>query len=106
MTKKDITIIADYTVSTPLTLEDFCEICRVNEEYLRDMIEFGIVAPMNEDDNWQFEPTYLQRAQTALRLQRDLEINLAGAALVLDLLDQIQDLRTQAEILERHLKGR
>jgi len=37
----------------------------------------------------------LQRARTALRLTHDLELNAPGAALVLDLLDQIDTLRAR-----------
>jgi chaperone modulatory protein CbpM len=39
-----------------------------------------------------------------LRLQHDLEINLAGAALAMDLMDQIDQLKAQVELLEKSLK--
>jgi chaperone modulatory protein CbpM len=35
----------------------------------------------------------VQRVQTAIRLQQDLGVNLAGAALALDLLEELQELR-------------
>jgi chaperone modulatory protein CbpM len=37
----------------------------------------------------------LRRARTALRLARDLELSAASAALVLDLLDQIDTLQAR-----------
>ena len=42
-----------------------------------------------------------RRARTAIRLQRDLDINLAGAALVLELLDEIDTLRSRLHVLDR-----
>jgi chaperone modulatory protein CbpM len=41
----------------------------------------------------------MRRATVALRLQRDLGINYAGAALVLQLLDDIEALRARIRIL-------
>ncbi len=46
-----------------------------------------------EPAHWRFGGASLHRAHAALRLQRDLEINLAGVALALELLDEIESLR-------------
>ncbi|MBP1152859.1 hypothetical protein JOD69_004728 [Methylocaldum sp. RMAD-M] len=43
--------------------------------------------------NWQFNTAALRRLQTALHLQRDLGVNLPGAALALDLLEELEALR-------------
>ena len=40
-----------------------------------------------------FSAIELRRARTAMRLQRDLGVNLAGIALILDLLDEVDTLR-------------
>ena len=40
----------------------------------------------------------LQRARLALRLQRDFELNAAGAALVVELLDRIDALEAQLRV--------
>jgi chaperone modulatory protein CbpM len=37
----------------------------------------------------------LRRARTALRLQRDLEINLPGVALALELMEELERLRRE-----------
>ena len=49
---------------------------------------------------WHFRGDTLPRARRALRLQRDLEINLAGVALAMDLMDEIDRLRR--ELQTRH----
>ncbi|WP_321931358.1 chaperone modulator CbpM [Paraburkholderia guartelaensis] len=46
---------------------------------------------------WRFSGASLCRAHTAFRLARDLQINAAGIALALDLLDEIAALRTSSK---------
>jgi chaperone modulatory protein CbpM len=48
----------------------------------------------------------VRRARRALRLQRDLDLNLAGAALALDLLDEVEILRERVRVLEYQLGTR
>jgi chaperone modulatory protein CbpM len=60
------------------------------------MIEFGIIEPRGESAaKWQFSGGCLWRVTTVVRLQRDLEVNLAGAALALDLIEEVRELRRQ-----------
>ena len=42
---------------------------------------------------WRFTGDALRRARLALRLERELEINLAGVALALELMEEIEQLR-------------
>lgn len=42
----------------------------------------------------------MQRALVALRLQEDLGVNLAGAALALQLLEELETLRSRLRVLE------
>jgi len=47
----------------------------------------------------------VRRAQRALRLQRDLALNLSGAALALELIEELDGLRERIRVLE-HQMGR
>ena len=77
-----------------LSLRELCRLCGVNAERIIDMVAEGVVEPQGSDPReWRFVGTSIKRVQIALRLQRDLRINLAGAALVLDLLEELQELR-------------
>ncbi|MGX2038698.1 chaperone modulator CbpM [Methylocaldum sp. MU1018] len=85
-------IVLDETVK--LTLIDVCEACRIDAESIFEMVNEGIVDPEgSEPMNWRFNTASLRRLQTALHLQRDLGVNLAGAALALDLLEELEALR-------------
>jgi len=82
-----------------LSLAELCRICGVHAEYIIDLVSEGAIDPEGEEpSSWLFSCVSLQRTQAALRLQRDLDINLQGVALILDLLEEIRSLRlaTQA----------
>ncbi|MFQ5642619.1 MAG: chaperone modulator CbpM [Thiogranum sp.] len=77
-----------------LSLGDLCQACSRHAEWIVELVDEGILQPTGRyQEQWRFPGTSLQRAQTALRLQEDLHINLAGVALALDLMDEIESLR-------------
>lgn len=105
MVKKDVTIIADYTVQTPITFEEACAICGVPEEVLKEFIRHEVIVPQNvEADQWVFDVLQFKRLQKALRLQRDFEVNVHGIVLVLELLDQLDDLHSQVAMFKKHYR--
>ncbi|MNY74035.1 chaperone-modulator protein CbpM [compost metagenome] len=68
------------------------------------MLEYEIIQPQNPtEEQWNFDIKQLQRLKTAIRLQRDLEVNLAGVALVLDLLEEMERLKSRTIFLEQQL---
>jgi len=79
-----------------VTLEELCEACRVEQAVIIELVEEGIVEPMTEKvQPWRFSATTLPRVVRALRLQRDLELNLAGVAFALELIGEIETLRNR-----------
>jgi len=76
-----------------LTLREVCHICGAGEDTVIEMVREGVIEATPSGDEWTFSGIAVTRIQTALRLQRDLDVNLAGAALALDLLDEIERLR-------------
>ncbi len=68
--------------------------CAVHVRYILEMVDEGVLTPTGARSGY-FSGEQLYRAQRALRLQRDLHINLAGAALALQLLDEMDALRAQ-----------
>ncbi len=84
--------------SVELTLADLCRACRVPADRVIEIVEEGIVEPLGGDPaHWRFHGVSLRRVGCVLRLERDLGVNTAGAALALQLLDEIETLRTRLQ---------
>ena len=82
-------IVLDEALS--LTLHEVCDICGIEEALVIEMVNEGVAEPIDPATTpWQFSGVAVTRLRTAYRLQRDLHINLAGAALALDLLEEIK----------------
>ena len=84
---KKTTIKSD--VVDALSLPDLCRFCQADETWIIELVEHGVIDPMgNNSGDWQFIGASISRAKKARRLNRDLGINTAGVALVLDLLEE------------------
>jgi chaperone modulatory protein CbpM len=79
------------------SITEFCSICAVDERRIVELVEEGVISTTSVTQ-WRFSGDALRRARISLRLQRDLGVNAAGTAVVLDLLEHI-------ESLERRLRG-
>lgn len=81
---------------TDLTLADLCRSCATADDVIMALVDEGVLTPMGQTpDDWRFTGLHVHRASVAVRLQRDLGINLAGAALALHLMDEMDALRAQ-----------
>jgi chaperone modulatory protein CbpM len=79
-----------------LTLEQLCHVCDVQADWVISLVEESIIEPQGDERHrWRFSGTCVVRVRSALRLQRDLGVNLAGIALALDLMEELEDLRAQ-----------
>ncbi|NNE86840.1 MAG: hypothetical protein HKN27_02090 [Silicimonas sp.] len=83
-----------------LTLTELCQFCGTETQWIVDLVAHDVLRPAGSDpDRWVFASTSILRARKASRLNRDLGINVAGIAMVLDLLDERDRLRRR---LSRH----
>ncbi len=92
--------------SAHYSLKEMCQVCGVHAEKLVEMVEAGILDVQGERPTvWRFSTRSIVRSRKALRLQRDLELNLPGLAVTLDLLDQVESLRRQVKELRQHVEN-
>ena len=78
---------------TTFTLAELCRCCAVEAELIEGLVEQGILEPVGRrGHHWCFPASSLRRTRITLHLRRDLGVNLAGAALALDLLERIDEL--------------
>ena len=102
MNSNDLSLVHVGTVieEDNLTLGQLCKACGVHADWVISLVEESIIEP--QGDRYAFVALFrdkLVRARSALRLQRDLGVNLAGIALALDLMEELENLRAQMKSL-------
>jgi len=84
------------------SLSELSRVCGVEAALLESLVQEGVLTPWGDGPTeWRFAGAILARARTATRLLRDLELNAQGAAVVIDLVDEIEALKAQL----RRLRG-
>lgn len=87
-----------------LSLDELAQRCAVQVEVVIALVHEGVLEPAGErPEEWYFKGPDLIRMLRARRLHEDLELNLPGVALALDLLDELDTLRNRLRLLERQL---
>ncbi len=86
------------------TLEDLCRACSADmnsgSEIIIELVEEGVLEPTGTSPaEWRFDGLSVRRARVALTLWRDLGVNTAGAALALQLMEELEVLRSRMAAL-------
>jgi chaperone modulatory protein CbpM len=98
MKKEYIFTLLDETITWGFT--EICTRCRVESDMVCEMIDEGILDPAGTSvETWRFNAVAIKRIQVACRLHNDLRVNLPGVALALDLLDELEELRSRTKQL-------
>ena len=104
MTTRDLMSLLNGEVlddDTELTLAELCRTCRLPAEEIFELVEHGVVEPVGRSPSgWRFHQVSIRRVRRAVRMERDLGLNAAGAALALDLLDELEALRARVRRLD------
>lgn len=84
-----------------LSMGELCHAAQVPAEVIIEMVEQGIIDPLDRDPGrWRFSVVSIHRVRCAQRLRRDLGVNLPGAALAIELLEELEQLRTRLRYLD------
>lgn len=90
--------------SVKLSLTELAQRGSVHIEIIVELVQEGVLEPQGEKpEQWRFTGPDLIRLRRALNLQRDLDLNLPGIALAIDLLEELDELRAKIERMERHM---
>ncbi|HDZ08327.1 chaperone modulator CbpM [Pseudohongiella sp.] len=88
-----------------ITLQEVCSSTGLSRETVIDIVDHGIVEPQGDrPELWRFDDQCLCIVQRARRLREDLELNWQGIALVIELLEHRDRLKTENEALLRRLQ--
>jgi chaperone modulatory protein CbpM len=78
-----------------LDVDALCRASRCSREWVVALVDEGALSPLHASGEWRFDGDALRRARRAAGLLREFELNAAGLALALDLLDRIDGLTQQ-----------
>ncbi len=76
-----------------MSLDQLCRACGARSELVLQLVEHGVLEARGDGHDWVFVGASLRRTRLALRLMHDLDVNPPGAALAVELLEEIQRLR-------------
>lgn len=96
MTERDIVVAAAILEDACLTIEQFCTVCAIEEQWIVRHVEEGLFSVSGTAvREWRFSSADLRRAQRMRALERDFDAAPELAALVADMLEEIDQLRAQ-----------
>ncbi len=90
---------------TEIGFDELCHIYHITPDFIQELIAYGTIEPHgNTVTTWRFDSQQLRIIRTAIHLHHDLEVNHAGIALAIDLLEQIQDMQAELNALNKYFK--
>jgi chaperone modulatory protein CbpM len=85
-----------------LTLEEFSRAVKAKREVIIEMVEYNLFQPEGQrPDEWRFDSISLKKGKIAASFYQDLEVNMQGVALALELMDKIENLQQQLTVFEK-----
>lgn len=78
-----------------LSLDELTELSGLPAEVLRELVDCGVLVPAGNTTQWRLTSASITAVQTAGRLRSDFELDDGALALVVRLLDRIQQLEQQ-----------
>ena len=85
---------------TEITIVQLCRICSVETDLVERLVEEGIIEPSRREGGTLYFPrSSTRRTQVVLRLRSDLGVNMAGAALAVELLERIERLEARLRVI-------
>lgn len=82
-----------------LSLSELCRVCGTHAEHVAELVAEGVLEPSGQiPTQWRFNTLCLRRVKIVVRLQRDLKVNTAGAALAVELIEELERLRQRQSV--------
>ena len=95
------------TEAYELTLTELTELSGLTEAELRELVDYGCITPVDPDSTqWIFNGKCVTTVRAASRLRASFDLEPHGVALVVSLLDRINDLEAQINALRAQMPHR
>ena len=90
-------------VEALLSLDELAQATGLHPDQIESFVRFGLVEPAGGEAEIRFSVAAIDRLRTIVRLRRDLGVNLAGVAAILEMRDHMADLQRELQELRRRL---
>jgi chaperone modulatory protein CbpM len=99
------TLLEIHSPHFQLSFEELCHSANINKETMLELVQNDIAIPITgaKPQQWLFHVTCVIKVKKAARLYHDLGINWADVYLVLNLLEEIEQLKNENEQLKQQL---
>ena len=93
------------TANSLLTVQDLADAAALHPKRVEKFLDFGLIEPSAKTCSGPlFSASSVERLQRIVRLRRDLGVNLAGIAVILDMRERIVNLQTELGRLRGRLE--
>jgi hypothetical protein len=86
------------------SLQELTTSTQLAPEFVVQCVECGVMEASGPQVQWRFDVDARQRLQRAWRLHRDLELHVSALPIVIDLLEEMENLREEAHRLRGRLQ--
>lgn len=86
-----------------LSVEDLAGATGLHPEQIETFVRFGLLESVTAGSREMFAAAAVDRLRCIVRLRRDLGVNLAGVAAILEMRDRMTSLQREVEHLRRRL---
>ncbi len=101
MSNNHVSVIEIIDDTASLGFVELLSCTQVERTYVIEMVDIGLLEPQGAAvEQWKFASRDLRRLRSAQRLINDLGVNLAGAAVILDLIEQRDYLLKRVRMLD------
>jgi len=84
------------TANSLLTLQDLAEAAVLHPKRVEKFLDFGLIEPLAKTRSGPlFSASSVERLRRIVRLRRDLGVNMAGIAVILDMRERILNLQAE-----------
>jgi DNA-binding transcriptional MerR regulator len=101
MTVAQYQIVLRRTGDQGLTLDDLALHAGMHPVLVERLVELGLITPISQEGTHLFDPSGVSRLRTIARLRGNLGVNMAGASVILDLVDKLCALQRENNDLRK-----
>ena len=86
-----------------ISIHKLCESYQIPDSFFEELRQFELIPFETEADELMIDETVLPEVEKIMRLRFDLNVNLEGIDVIVNLLHQIEDLKSEIAFLRNRL---